>query len=239
MAAKSRSRHEYTLGQVATELGVSVHVVYYWIKHHHIEARRAPRKLARQLRCNNRGRVPSPNRNLIPDQDQGEQQVQSVTVDQQGGSMKPLSQCRPRGWTRCTRAPSPRSRSAAQYQQASKATSGSGPASAIAIASCSGSLSIFDTARISPAPVIRTITDRRRCKSNTDILLLTFHQGLLPSLSVRCGNPECASHPRMPSRGGVLADHNRLSHEEPLYKARRPRWPQQAWVTQKRRSASS
>ena len=32
--------HEYTVRQVATELGVSVNVVYYWINHHHIAARR-------------------------------------------------------------------------------------------------------------------------------------------------------------------------------------------------------
>lgn len=32
--------HEYTVRQVATELGVSMNVVYYWINHHHIAARR-------------------------------------------------------------------------------------------------------------------------------------------------------------------------------------------------------
>jgi IS30 family transposase len=32
--------HEYTVRHVATELGVSIDVVYYWLNHHHIEARR-------------------------------------------------------------------------------------------------------------------------------------------------------------------------------------------------------
>jgi DNA invertase Pin-like site-specific DNA recombinase len=34
--------HEYAVRQVATELGVSVYVLYYWIEHHHIAARRGP-----------------------------------------------------------------------------------------------------------------------------------------------------------------------------------------------------
>jgi DNA invertase Pin-like site-specific DNA recombinase len=34
--------HEHTVRQAATELGVSVHVVYYWIERHYIPARRAP-----------------------------------------------------------------------------------------------------------------------------------------------------------------------------------------------------
>ena len=37
--SEDRKPHDYRVRQVATELGVSVHVVYYWIKHHHIEAR--------------------------------------------------------------------------------------------------------------------------------------------------------------------------------------------------------
>ena len=57
---------------------------------------------------------------------------------------------------------------------------------------------------------------------NTDILLFAFHQGLLPSLPGWCGNPECAAHPRFPSTGGALGDHNRLSHEETFCTARRP-----------------
>lgn len=39
-----------------------------------------------------------------------------------------------------------------------------------------------------------------------DILLLAFHQGLLPSCSAWFGDPECASHARFPSTGGALAD---------------------------------
>jgi predicted site-specific integrase-resolvase len=38
--SEEQKANDYTVRQVATELGVSVHVVYYWIKHHHIEARR-------------------------------------------------------------------------------------------------------------------------------------------------------------------------------------------------------
>jgi DNA invertase Pin-like site-specific DNA recombinase len=38
--SEQRKAHEYTVRQVATELGVSVDIVYYWIKHHLIEARR-------------------------------------------------------------------------------------------------------------------------------------------------------------------------------------------------------
>ena len=49
---------------------------------------------------------------------------------------------------------------------------------------------------------------------NTDILLLAFHQGFLPSLSGWCGNPECASHTRHPSTGGTLAARHRSSHEQ-------------------------
>ena len=35
-----QTAHEYTVRQVATDLGVCVDVVYDWIKHHNIEARR-------------------------------------------------------------------------------------------------------------------------------------------------------------------------------------------------------
>ncbi len=38
--SEQQKAHEHTVGQVATELGVSVNVVYYWIKHHYIKARR-------------------------------------------------------------------------------------------------------------------------------------------------------------------------------------------------------
>jgi DNA invertase Pin-like site-specific DNA recombinase len=34
--------HEYTVRQIATALGVSVDVVYYWVSHHYVVARRAP-----------------------------------------------------------------------------------------------------------------------------------------------------------------------------------------------------
>ena len=38
--SKQQQAHEYTVRQVATELGVSVNVIYYWINHHQIAARR-------------------------------------------------------------------------------------------------------------------------------------------------------------------------------------------------------
>jgi excisionase family DNA binding protein len=38
--AEPQKTHEYTVRQLATQLGVSVDVVYYWIKHRHILARR-------------------------------------------------------------------------------------------------------------------------------------------------------------------------------------------------------
>jgi DNA invertase Pin-like site-specific DNA recombinase len=38
--SETQQAHEYTVRQVATQLGVSAYVVYYWIKHHHIQARR-------------------------------------------------------------------------------------------------------------------------------------------------------------------------------------------------------
>jgi hypothetical protein len=40
--SEERKPHDYTVRQIATELGVSVDVVYYWIKHHYIDARRGP-----------------------------------------------------------------------------------------------------------------------------------------------------------------------------------------------------
>ncbi len=40
--SEQQEAHEHTVRQAATELGVSVDVVYYWIKHHHIQARRGP-----------------------------------------------------------------------------------------------------------------------------------------------------------------------------------------------------
>jgi transposase len=41
-SSEPQQAHEHTVRQVAAELGVTVHVVYYWIKRHHIEARRGP-----------------------------------------------------------------------------------------------------------------------------------------------------------------------------------------------------
>lgn len=36
------SDHERTVGQVAATLGISTNVVYYWVKNHHVDARRGP-----------------------------------------------------------------------------------------------------------------------------------------------------------------------------------------------------
>jgi hypothetical protein len=41
-SSEQQKAHECTVGQTATDLGVSVHVVYYWIHHHQIDARRGP-----------------------------------------------------------------------------------------------------------------------------------------------------------------------------------------------------
>ena len=40
--SEPQQTHENTVMQVATELGVSVYVVYYWIEQHHVDARRGP-----------------------------------------------------------------------------------------------------------------------------------------------------------------------------------------------------
>lgn len=56
---------------------------------------------------------------------------------------------------------------------------------------------------------------------DTHVLLLMFHQGLLPSCTGWLGDPECALHTRFPSAEGVLAVHSRLGHHKPST-ARRP-----------------
>jgi DNA invertase Pin-like site-specific DNA recombinase len=40
--SEPKQTHEHTVRHVATQLGVSAYVVYYWIEHHHIAARRGP-----------------------------------------------------------------------------------------------------------------------------------------------------------------------------------------------------
>src|SRR6478735_8430735 len=73
----------------------------------------------------------------------------------------------PNGCARCTCAPRSRSASTAQYQPyvASSTTSGDSPARAITVDSISTSLLIRTHSNGSPSAVIRTITDRRRCRS--------------------------------------------------------------------------
>ena len=80
--------------------------------------------------------------------------------------MKPLSQCRPRGWTRCTWHPWA---GAGQRPSTSRSTLPGllrgRPASATAIDIWTGSLATLVTPSTSPASFILTITDRRRCRS--------------------------------------------------------------------------
>ena len=74
---------------------------------------------------------------------------------------------------------------------------------------------------------------------DTHVLLLMFHQGLLPSFTGWLGDPECALHTRFPSTGGALAVHHRPGHRRIPYTARRPQPAPPDQVTQKRRCASS
>ncbi len=81
--------------------------------------------------------------------------------------MKPVSQLRPEGFTRCTVAPSSCRVSTAQYHPyvASIATSGASPDSRNASARVTGSLSIRVTPTFSPASFSVTTTDRFKCRS--------------------------------------------------------------------------
>ena len=73
----------------------------------------------------------------------------------------------PSGCAKCTCAPSSARASAAQYHPyvASSTTSGCSPARAITARRYSGSLEIRTVSNVSPVSVIRTSTDRRRCRS--------------------------------------------------------------------------
>src|SRR5438094_2768362 len=75
------------------------------------------------------------------------------------------------------------------------ATSGSGPASASAMAKATGSLSICTLPSTSPSAFMRTITDRRRCRSMPTYCLCTTGP---PRLEVRLVLP-----PRVLARSGV------------------------------------
>src|SRR4029453_4226164 len=107
----------------------------------------------------------------------------------------------PGGCARCTLAPHACSSSAAQYQPwvASRTTSGSGPALASSSDSATGSLSTRTVWSASPSPVMRTITERRRCRS-----IPTYCSPMGPPSSWLGGTARVSS-PRVPSPGGGAA----------------------------------